>query len=284
MAAPLPTNTSALDLHTPSLVVPPHCVAILDAGAQYSKVIDRRVRELQVESHILKLDTPVDQLAAYDAIIISGGPQSVYGDDAPKYDPKLFTAYGKPILGICYGMQLINHALGGKITRGGTREDGQFHLTLTPDVDSLLYAGFSRADGVDVLLTHGDSVTELAPGFVTSAVSPSGICASIEHPGKKLYGVQYHPEVDLTPRGHEILKNFLDLVCRLPRTFTLHSRKQAAIDEIRDIVGAKSKVLCLLSGGVDSSVCAALLKEAIGAERVSCLASSLLETATRTTA
>jgi GMP synthase (glutamine-hydrolysing) len=265
-APPRPTNPNALDLHTPSLVVPANCVAILDAGAQYSKVIDRRVRELQVEAHILKLDTPIEQLQAYAAIIISGGPQSVYGSDAPAYDPRLFTEYRKPILGICYGMQLINHAMGGKITRGGTREDGQFHIQLT-DVKSKLYAGFEQ--DVEVLLTHGDSVTTLADGFVTSAVSPSGICASIEHAEKKLYGVQYHPEVDLTPRGNQILQNFLEGICQLPRTFTLQSRKHAAIAEIRGIVGEKSKVLCLLSGGVDSSVCAALLKEAIGAERVS---------------
>lgn len=260
------------------LVVPPHCVAILDAGAQYSKVIDRRVRELQVESHILPLHTPVESLAPYAAVIISGGPQSVYGAEAPKYDANLFTQFGKPILGICYGMQLMNHACGGGIAAGGVREDGQFLIDLKqvePDGEkSKLYA--SLPDQIEVLLTHGDSVTSLAPGFRLTSTSPAGIVASLEDPVRRMYGVQYHPEVDLTPQGSLILQNFLDGVCALPRTFTLQSRQHAAIDEIRGIVGDKSKVLCLLSGGVDSSVCAALLKEAIGADRVSNARSDLV--------
>jgi GMP synthase (glutamine-hydrolysing) len=241
------------------------------------------------------LSTPLAaELLGYAGVIISGGPQSVYGADAPVYDPKLFTDYKGPILGICYGMQLINHVFGGRIQKGGVREDGQFllrveaytpkqqqpqqqqdkerqqqgaPLTIVEPRRSALYD--SLPDVLEVLLTHGDSLTELAPGFHTSAVSASsGICASIEHESRPLYGVQYHPEVDLTPQGSQILANFLDRVCRIPRTFTLESRKHAALREIRTTVGAEAKVLCLLSGGVDSSVCAALLKEAIGAERV----------------
>lgn len=273
-AASPPTAHSAITPRVPGS----HIVAILDAGAQYSKVIDRRVRELQVECHILTLDTPVSKLHNYAAIIISGGPQSVYGADAPKYDPALFRDYRGPILGICYGMQLMNHACGGSIQKQGVREDGQFlidiqkfapsnELTAAPK-RSILYD--SLPDSIEVLLTHGDSLTKLAPGFHTTAIShSSGICASIEHESRPLYGLQYHPEVDLTPEGSTILTNFLTLAAKIPRTFTLASRKESAIAEIRGIVGDTSKVLCLLSGGVDSSVCAALLKEAIGAERVS---------------
>ena len=254
-----------------------HIVAILDAGAQYSKVIDRRVRELQVECHILSLGTPVSQLHNYAAIIISGGPQSVYGADAPKYDPALFRDYRGPILGICYGMQLMNYACGGSIQKQGVREDGQFLIDIekyTPTSElapapkrSILYD--SLPDSVEVLLTHGDSLTKLAPGFHTTSIShSSGICASIEHESRPMYGLQFHPEVDLTPQGSIILTNFLSKAANIPRQFTLASRKEAAIAEIRATVGTEAKVLCLLSGGVDSSVCAALLKEAIGADRV----------------
>lgn len=246
-----------------TLPIPPHCLVILDAGAQYSKVIDRRIRELQVESHIRPLATPIEELQEYAGIIISGGPQSVYGEEAPVYDPRLLTM-GKPILGICYGMQLLTHACGGRVAKGGVREDGQF--TITVDPTSKLYTGMGTH--IEVLLTHGDSVIELAPGFVGTSRSPDGILASCEDSKRKLYGVQYHPEVDLTPLGSTILKNFVEHVCELPRTFTLRSRQHIAIEQIRNTVGETSKVLCLLSGGVDSSVCAALLKEAIGAERV----------------
>jgi GMP synthase (glutamine-hydrolysing) len=297
----------------------PVCVAILDAGAQYSKVIDRRVRELNVEAHILPLNVPTERLQPYAGVIISGGPQSVYGADAPLYDASLFTEYKKPILGICYGMQLMNAVCGGKVQKQGVREDGQFlihirgnqlqrkqqqqnatvyqnqqhekemlaqaaaaGITITApepnrpvvgDVTSdaappsLLYSELPQA--IEVLLTHGDSLTELAPGFRVTATSSSGLCASIEHESRALYGVQYHPEVDLTPEGNIILRNFLERICKIDRTYTLESRKSLAINEIRQTMGQETKALCLVSGGVDSSVCAALLKEAIGADRVS---------------
>ncbi len=140
--------------------------AILDAGAQYGKVIDRRVRELNVESVILPMDTPVEELRQYRAIIISGGPQSVFGDAAPKYDPQLFTLE-QPILGICYGMQLLNYANGGTVVTKAVREDGQY--TITVDGSSLLFAGLEPTESV--LLTHGDSVDQIAPGFRVIAQS-----------------------------------------------------------------------------------------------------------------
>lgn len=236
-------------------------------------MIDRRVRELNVEARLLPLNTPLEELVGYSCLVISGGPGSADGSGALDYDRRLFTDFPRPILGICYGMQMMNVACGGKVERKDVREDGQFLLALHgsnratgKEAPSQLYDGLGR--DIEVLLTHGDSVSELAPGFVSTATSPSGLCASLECPSRKLYGVQYHPEVDLTPQGSAIMLNFLTRICGLQRTFTLASRKESAIAAIRKKVGSESKVVCLLSGGVDSSVCAALLKEAIGAERI----------------
>ena len=167
-------------------------VAILDAGAQYAKVIDRRVRELCVECELLPLDIDPSKLTGYAAIIISGGPQSVYDADAPKYDPKLFSL-GLPILGICYGMQLMNSVHGGTVERKEKREDGQFEIELADGC--ALFKGLGQT--TEVLLTHGDSVDTLPSGF--RVVSTSGsLTAGIEDASKKLYGVQFHPEVDLS--------------------------------------------------------------------------------------
>jgi len=240
-------------------------VLILDAGAQYAKVIDRKVRELCVESVIKPLDMPAAEIkqGGYTAIIISGGPQSVYGDEAPKYDPDMFSV-GVPILGICYGMQLINHVYGGKVEKKGTREDGQFAIDI--DESAALFTGLGSKS--TVLLTHGDSVTTVADGFRTIATSPSGICAAIEDAKRKIYGVQFHPEVDLSEDGVAMLKNFLINVAGFKGDFTPASREEEAIAEIREQVGDENDVLVLVSGGVDSAVCAALLKKAIGPERI----------------
>ena len=240
-------------------------VAILDAGAQYGKVIDRRVRELAVATEILPLHTPADQLRKYKAIIISGGPQSVYDANAPKYDPALLSV-GVPILGICYGMQLINHALGGKIEKKATREDGVFDIAISRE--SKLFAGFAGATS-QVLLTHGDSLAVLAPGFKVSATSANAdITAAIENEAGTIYGVQFHPEVDLSREGQQLFRNFLFGVAHVTPSFSMDSRKADAIAEIRQAVGPSAKVLVLVSGGVDSSVCALLCQEAVGKERV----------------
>ena len=238
-------------------------IAILDAGAQYGKVIDRRIRELKVFSEIVPLGTSVEKLKSdgYTGIVISGGPGSCNSDDAPSYDKSLFDS-GIPILGICYGMQMMNHHFGGTIEKKDQREDGQEAITI--EKDSLLFSSLDQTQ--EVLLTHGDSAGVVATGFRTIAKS-GPIIAAIENSSKRLYGVQFHPEVDLSTNGKVILSNFLFKICNFKGTFTPKSREQSCIDTIKKQVG-NGKVLCLVSGGVDSTVCTALLSRALGADRV----------------
>lgn len=253
---------------------PPHhhhheCVVILDAGSQFGKVIDRKVRELHVETRILPLDTPTEVLRTDEnikAVIISGGPSSVYGEDAPQYHADLFTTLGKPLLGICYGMQLMTLVLGGSIERKAVREDGQD--TVECDTTSALFAGMDSKQLV--LLTHGDSVGDCGEQFKAVAMSPSGIVAAIAHNTKPMFGVQFHPEVDLTVNGVAIFKNFLT-VAGCSFDFTMDDREATAIAHIQERTREGQKVLCLVSGGVDSTVCAALLLKALGPERLICI-------------
>lgn len=244
-------------------------VVILDAGSQFGKVIDRKVRELHVETKILPLDTPTATLRDDEnikAVIISGGPSSVYGDDAPKFNADLFTELGKPILGICYGMQLMTLVLGGTIERKAVREDGQDCVDC--DTTCPLFAGMDAKQLV--LLTHGDSVGSCGDQFKTVAVSPSGIVAAVAHRERLLFGVQFHPEVDLTVNGVAIFKNFLT-VAKCSFGFTMADRETTAINHIRERTSDVQNVLCLVSGGVDSTVCAALLLKALGPERLICI-------------
>ena len=238
-------------------------VAILDAGAQYGKVIDRRVRELKVFSEIVPLKTSVEQLKkdGYTAVIISGGPGSVNDVDCPKYDEALFDSE-LPILGICYGMQMMNHHYGGTVEKKSAREDGQEEIAIKGK--SLLFDGLG--DSQKVLLTHGDSLEKIGAGLRITAVS-GPITAAIEHDTKKQYGVQFHPEVDLSVEGVAILKNFLYKSCGFAGNFTPKSREEQCIEHIRKTVGDK-KVLSYVSGGVDSTVCTALLSKALGPEKV----------------
>ena len=229
------------------------------------QVIDRRVRELAVECDLLPLSTPAAELTEYAAIIVSGGPQSVYAADAPAYDPETFKL-GIPLLGICYGLQLLNYSLGGTVEKKSRREDGAFKIGL--DSSCALFEGL--AETTEVLLTHGDSVSQVPDGFKVVATSGE-LVAAIEDPKRRLYGVQFHPEVDLSVDGTAMLKNFLFGVCKLSGSYSAACRQDIAIDYIRKTVGPTKKVLCLVSGGVDSSVCAALLHRALGPERLICL-------------
>ncbi len=236
-------------------------IAILDAGAQYGKLIDRKVRELTVESVLLPMDTPKAELEQYGAIIISGGPESVYGSNAPEYDPDLFSLE-IPVLGICYGMQLLNYSLGGTVEKKARREDGPCQIEL--ETDAPLFKGMKNKQ--QVLMTHGDSVDQVADELEVIARS-DGLVAGLQHQSKPFYGVQFHPEVDLTVKGKQILANFLFEIAGLEGNYTMEDRRQKAIDYIKDKVG-DSHVLVLVSGGVDSTVCAALANEALGQDKV----------------
>ncbi|KAK5584408.1 hypothetical protein RB653_006019 [Dictyostelium firmibasis] len=256
-------------------------IVILDAGSQYSKVIDRRVRELNVASEIHPCNINLLELISIKSksgskvkgIIISGGPESVYGENAPKFDENLFSEkLNLPILGICYGMQLMNFIFGGKVESNSQREDGVHNIqilqTNSNDTDnkvSKLFKGLNEFE--QVLLTHGDSVTEVAKGFKTICTSDDGIVSGIENVDRNLYGVQFHPEVDLTTNGKKMFSNFLLNICGCSGDFTLNDREKQAITYIKSIVADK-KVLVLVSGGVDSTVCAALISKAVGPNNV----------------
>ena len=242
-------------------------ILILDFGSQYTQVIARRVRECQVYSQIVKYDTPAAELAGLGAkgIILSGGPASVYAKTAPQPDPALF-GLGLPVLGICYGLQLMGYHLGGKVAPGERREYGPGTLEVEA-ADCPLFQGLTAK--LDIWNSHGDKLQALPEGFRAVARSENSPYAVIEHPGKRLYGMQFHPEVAHTPRGREILQNFVYQVCGCKTDWTMGSFIEQTCAEIRQTVG-KERVILGLSGGVDSSVAAMLLHQAIG-DQLTCI-------------
>ena len=242
-------------------------VCILDAGGQFTKVIDRRLRELNVHCVIRPASTPISELSSYKGIVISGGPSSVGDANAPKVEPDLlFKLDNTPILGICWGMQFITAVFGGQVKPLDKREDGVFDIDIT-EPDSALFKEMEPRQSV--LLTHGDSAVSVPDDLKTIAKSGS-IIAAVQHKSRPIFGVQFHPEVDLTANGVKILSNFVD-VCGCERDYTDDYRDELAINEIKAKVGESGKILVLVSGGVDSSVLAALCYKAVGVDRVKCI-------------
>src|SRR3979490_291815 len=241
-------------------------ILILDFGSQYTQVIARRIRELQVYSEIVSFDISAKEVVdlAPNGIILSGGPASVYDKGAPQVDPKIF-ALGIPVLGICYGLMLMAHHLGGQVVFSGRREYGAGMLHITNG--SKLFDGLGPQ--LDVWNSHGDEVTALPKGFLAAGGTESSDFAAVEDRQRKLYGLQFHPEVAHTPRGKEILQNFVYHICHCAMDWTMGSFIEEACQRVREQVGDE-KVVLGLSGGVDSSVTAALLHKAIG-DQLTCI-------------
>ncbi len=241
-------------------------IFIIDFGSQYTQVIARRVRECQVYSEIVRFDTPATEIAAAkpNGIILSGGPASVYDKSTPQIDPEIFTL-GIPVLGICYGLMLMAHHLGGQVVFTGRREYGAGMLHIKNG--SELFNGLGNQ--LDVWNSHGDEVTALPKGFRVVGTTEGCDLAAVEDRQRKLYGLQFHPEVAHTPRGREILQNFVYHICHCSMDWTMGSFIEEACARVRKQVGDQ-KVVLGLSGGVDSSVTAALLHKAIG-DQLTCI-------------
>ena len=239
-------------------------VLVLDFGSQYNQLIARRVRELKVYSEIVPHDIRAEEVLSREAkaLILSGGPASVRQDRAPLPDPAVFNL-GIPVLGICYGMQATAQLLGGKVAGGHTREYG--HAQLIPTRPSRLLAGLP--DHTQAWMSHGDTVTALPPGFVTIGKTSSVALAAFGNEARRIYGVQFHPEVEHTLQGRQILANFLFKIAGCEPSWTMGAFIRDKTYEIRTLVG-KEKVLCAVSGGVDSSVMATLLARAVGSNLV----------------
>jgi GMP synthase (glutamine-hydrolysing) len=239
-------------------------IVILDFGSQYTQLIARRVRELRVYSEILPHDASRDEIARVNprGIILSGGPASVYDEGAPALPDFLLDLHA-PILGICYGMQLLAHALGGRVEKSATREYGQ--ATLRVARADALFADLPTT--LQVWMSHGDQITALPDGFIALAQSDACPIAAMANSARKIYALQFHPEVAHTPRGIDILRRFLFDICGCRGDWTPAAFINTTIEQIRARVG-EARVLCALSGGVDSTVAAALVGRAVGEQLV----------------
>ena len=248
---------------------PDDVVLVVDFGAQYAQLIARRVREAHVYSEIVPHTTPVAAIVARapKAVILSGGPQSVYAAGAPQVDPALFDA-GIPVFGICYGFQAMAQALGGTVDRTGTSEFGRTELGIVAPGHLLADLRSSRdglASSLQVWMSHGDSVVAAPPGFTTLAATADTPVAAFEDATRRLAGVQWHPEVVHSEAGQQVLEHFLFGIAGCRPTWTASSIVDQQVSAIRAIVGS-GRVLCALSGGVDSAVAAALLQRAVGSQ------------------
>jgi GMP synthase (glutamine-hydrolysing) len=245
---------------------PAEIVLVLDFGGQYNQLIARRIREAGVYSEMIPFNTPLEEILARrpKGIVFSGGPASVYSPGAPRIDRALYES-GIPILGICYGMQLMAHDLGGRVEAAAGREYGKTELEVT--TDDILFAGLPRT--MQCWMSHGDYISAPPPGFRVTARSAYTPVAAMSDPGRRLYGVQFHPEVKHTPLGQEMLRRFLFQVCGCRGDWSVSSFIEEQVAAIRERVG-DGRVLCALSGGVDSSVAAALVHRAVG-DRLTCV-------------
>lgn len=245
---------------------PNEMIVVLDFGGQYNQLIARRIRDLGVYSELLPFNTSVERIRELQpkGIIFSGGPASVYEDKSPLVDPAIYDL-GVPIFGICYGMQMMSHQLQGKVERAGKREYGKADVDFA--VNSLLTQGLEQRQ--TVWMSHGDHVVELPTGFQVDASTEHAPIAAMSHPERKFFAVQFHPEVRHSVYGNDMIRNFLYNVCECEGNWTMESFIEDTIRDIREQVGNK-KVLCALSGGVDSSVVAILLHKAIG-DQLTCM-------------
>lgn len=252
---------------SPGVPVRTESIVILDFGSQYSRLIARRVREANVYCEIVPFDASPDILHLQDVkgIILSGGPNSVYENGAPLIPAWVFDA-GVPLLGICYGMQALAHQLGGSVIAGMEREYGHALLRL----NGATHALFNGLDtSVPVWMSHGDRISEMPPGFLSLAFSENSPCAVMGNEAMRFYGIQFHPEVTHTQQGDQIIRNFVHGICGAAGSWTPRNFVRDSIFRIRQQVG-DGKVVCALSGGVDSSVAAALIHRAIG-DRLTCI-------------
>jgi len=241
-------------------------IVVIDFGGQYNQLIARRIRDLGVYSELLPYNTPAAKIRELNpkGIVFSGGPASVYADGAPTVDPGVYEL-GVPILGICYGMQLMTHQQGGKVEPALKREYGKADVDFNADCE-LIHGLDSRQT---VWMSHSDHVTELPKGFVVDASTPHAPVAAMSDRSRKLYAVQFHPEVRHSVHGNEMIRNFLYRICGCKGDWSMESFIEDMIQDIRNQVG-NQKVLCALSGGVDSSVVAALVHRAVG-DQLTCM-------------
>lgn len=245
---------------------PNEIVIVLDFGGQYNQLIARRVRDLGVYSELLPFNTSIEKIKELNpkGIIFSGGPASVYEENSPMADERIYDL-GIPVLGICYGMQLMTHHLQGKVERANKREYGKAVINVTNE--SPFFGDLDKNQ--NVWMSHGDLVVETPEGFRIDASSEHCPIAAMSHPEKNLYAVQFHPEVRHSEYGNEMIKNFLFNVCKCEGKWSMEDFIQQQINEIKETVGDK-QVLCALSGGVDSSVVAVLIHKAIG-DQLTCM-------------